>query len=204
MHGCLYNYLRQSTEKVIANVTPVSDIPLSLPEPSWMEEHIPQNRFGQPVDHRDKNSWNSGLEDVGLEELLEVNLINHISPYCLISGPKALLLKSIRQKKFIINVTSSEGQCNYPNKNLFHPHTNMTKAALNMLTRTSGAELVRENIYMNAVDVGWISTGAHESKREKLFDSLRIPPLGPVDGAARILHPIDTISKGMEDWYVCC
>jgi NAD(P)-dependent dehydrogenase (short-subunit alcohol dehydrogenase family) len=193
--------LQLATIRVIANPTPVSEIPLSLPEAVWMENNLTLNRFGQPIDYRDKNSWNAMLNDVGLEELLEVNLINHIAPYCLISGLKALMLKSQQTHKFIINVTSSEGQFSYQNKNIFHSHTNMTKAALNMLTRTSGAEFIQDNIYMNAVDVGWVSTGAHESKREKLFNELRIPPLDPVDGAARIMHPIIAISEGQENWH---
>jgi len=110
------------------------------------------------------------------------------------------MLESKQDRRFIINVTSSEGQFSYPNKNSFHPHTNMTKAALNMLTRTSGAALAQDHIYMNAVDVGWVSTGAHEAKRSRLFDELRIPPLDPADGAARILHPIQIIKEGREEW----
>jgi NAD(P)-dependent dehydrogenase (short-subunit alcohol dehydrogenase family) len=160
------------------------------------QQEIQLNRFGQPIDFRAKNSWNSTLTDVTLEELLEVNLINHISPYQLISGLTPLMLRSNHKDRFIINVTSSEGQFNYPNKNIFHPHTNMTKAALNMLTRTSANDLVRDSIFMNSVDVGWISTGVAESKREKQFNDLKIPPLDPVDGAARILHPIDEVLNG--------
>ena len=195
-------YQQLARPGVIANTTPVSGAPVAtLTEASWINDQLQLNRFGQPVDTRENNSWNAGLNDIGLEELLEVNLINHISPYCLISGLKGLMLKSAFEKRFIINVTSSEGQFNYPNKNTFHPHTNMTKAALNMLTRTSGAELVKEGIYMNAVDVGWISTGAPEPKRQRLFNDLRIPPLDPVDGAARILHPVAAIGEGTENWF---
>lgn len=159
------------------------------------------NRFGQPVDYRDKNSWNSTLEEIGLEELLEVNLINHISPYRLISELKPLMLRSTNRERFIINVTSSEGQFSYANKTLHHPHTNMTKAALNMLTRTSAQEFVKDNIYMTAVDVGWVSTGAVESKREHQFEKLRIPPLDPLDGAMRILHPIGEVREGNTQLY---
>ena len=66
----------------------------------------------------------------------------------------------------------------------------MTKAALNMMTRTSAPSYMEDKIYMNSVDVGWISTGAIESKRERLFEQGSIPPLDCVDGSARILHPI--------------
>lgn len=148
------------------------------------------NRFGQPVDLRAKNSWNSKLEEISTFELLEVNLINHIAPYLLIKGLLSMFEKSSHSKRFIINVTSSEGQFSYSNKTIFHPHTNMTKAALNMLTRTTAVDYAKKQIYMNSVDVGWVSTGAHEALRKKQFEQGFIPPLDSVDGAARILHPI--------------
>lgn len=148
------------------------------------------NRFGQPVDNREKNSWNSTLAEVELTELLEVNLINQISPYVLIKELTKMMHASSFDKKFIINVTSSEGQFSYTNKSMFHPHTNMTKASLNMLTRTSAKEYEKYRIFMNAVDVGWVSTGANEDLRKKQFDKGYIPPLDPVDGASRIMIPI--------------
>jgi NAD(P)-dependent dehydrogenase (short-subunit alcohol dehydrogenase family) len=157
---------------------------------------IPLNRFGQPIDIRTKNSWNATLQDIGLEELLEVNLINHISPYILISELSNWMLQSVHPQRFIINVTSSEGQFSYAHKTIHHPHTNMTKAALNMLTRTAAADYVQKQIYMNSVDVGWISTGAAEEKRARLFEALKIPPLDSVDGAMRIIHPIWAILNG--------
>lgn len=148
------------------------------------------NRFGQPVDYREKNSWNSTLSDIGLQELLEVNLINHIAPYRLIQGLKSCMDQSSHTEKFIINITSSEGIFSYQNKTKYHPHTNMTKAALNMLTRTSAQDLINDQIYMCAVDVGWISTGVSEKIRLKQFDKAVIPPLDSVDGASRVMHPI--------------
>lgn len=148
------------------------------------------NRFGQPVDRRDKTSWNSKLSEIDLVELLEVNLINQISPYVLIRELTPLFQRSTFDKKFIVNVTSSEGQFSYGNKSVFHPHTNMTKASLNMLTRTSAAEYLDYGVYMNAVDVGWVSTGANEALRQRQFAESYIPPLDPVDGAARIMVPI--------------
>jgi len=148
------------------------------------------NRFGNPIDNREKNSWNSTLEEIPMTELLEVNLINQISPYLLIKELSPLMKKSSFKYKFIINVTSSEGQFSYDNKTIFHPHTNMTKAALNMLTRTSAKEYQNYDILMTAVDVGWVSTGAKEALRKRQFEAGYIPPLDSVDGAARIMHPI--------------
>ncbi|PQA96695.1 oxidoreductase [Chryseobacterium shigense] len=182
---------------LIGNGTPISnDKSEFLPLSHENFDVAPANRFGQPKDLRDKNSWNSLMDEIGTEELLEVNLINHISPYLLISALKPLMKKSHSERRHIINVTSTEGQFSYKSKNEFHPHTNMTKAALNMLTKTSAPDFVKDNIFMNAVDVGWISTGAAESKREKLFEKTRIPPLDSVDGAMRIFHPIMQINKG--------
>ncbi len=194
------NLLRYENPKLLGNPTHLAatqDQWLELPDRGTVE----LNRFGQPVDGRDKNSWNSKLEEIGLEELLEVNLINQISPYLMVSELKPLLESSTHAEKFIINVTSSEGQFKYPNKTVFHPHTNMTKAALNMMTRTSAEDFIDSQIYMNAVDVGWVSTGAHEEKRARLFENMQIPPLDSVDGAMRIIHPILAIKNGNKDLF---
>lgn len=159
------------------------------------------SRFGLPVDEREKNSWNSRLDEIGLPELLEVNLINHIAPYILIKELKPLFLESNFVERFIVNVTSTEGMFSYTNKTECHPHTNMTKAALNMMTLTSGKDFVKDNIFMTSVDVGWISTGAKETLRKKQFEAGYIPPLDSVDGASRIIDPIIQGIKGNNNWY---
>lgn len=181
---------------LLPNTIPLSDTVGLIEAGNDLLPDFKLNRFGQPVDERMKNSWNSKLDEVGAYELLEVNLINHISPYLLIKVLKPLLLASAFKEKFIINVTSSEGQFSYSNKTVYHPHTNMTKAALNMLTRTSAHDLVNDHIYMNSVDVGWVSTGVDEQLRARQFERGYIPPLDPVDGASRILHPIEEILNG--------
>ncbi|MFK7933664.1 MAG: SDR family oxidoreductase, partial [Saprospiraceae bacterium] len=174
---------------ITANLTSVLKT-LELPSATTDFNELALNRFGQPVDLRSENSWNTKLENISTYELLEVNLINHISPYLLIRELNPLLEKSSFASRFIINVTSSEGQFSYGNKTAFHPHTNMTKAALNMLTRTSAKDFANRGIFMNSVDVGWVSTGANEELRKRQFAKGYIPPLDSVDGAARILHPI--------------
>lgn len=173
---------------LIANKTPVAKATMLNQHVDI--NHLELNRFGQPIDLRSKNSWNATLQEISMQELIEVNLINQISPYFLIKELLPLLQKSHFLKKHIINVTSSEGQFSYQNKTMFHPHTNMTKAALNMMTLTAAKDFEKNNVYMNAVDVGWISTGAQETLRKKQFEKGYIPPLDPVDGAARIIHPI--------------
>ncbi len=187
-----------AVNKLVENQTPVSDDPKLVEYTSFVQEVPALNRFGQPIDMRDKNSWNSLLEEVSTQELLEVNLINHIAPYILIRELKPFFLRSGFADKFIVNVTSSEGIFSYSNKTKYHPHTNMTKAALNMMTRTSAQEFAEDGIYMSCVDVGWISTGAIESLRKKQFERGYIPPLDSVDGASRIFHPI---CRGIEKEY---
>lgn len=186
--------LAHAQPNLLANQTPVAAYPNTLPLSDELQ--VALNRFGQPVDHREQNSWNSKLADIDLEKLLEVNLINHISPYRLIAGLKTQMLNSRHAERFIVNLTSSEGQFSYPHKTVHHPHTNMTKAALNMLTRTSAADFATDGIYMTAVDVGWVSTGNAESKRAVQFDQLKIPPLDPLDGAMRIVHPVAEVIDG--------
>ncbi|PJJ62594.1 SDR family NAD(P)-dependent oxidoreductase [Chryseobacterium geocarposphaerae] len=180
----------KNNKKLIPNTTEISTEIGKLEYAQNEETNIVLTRFGQPVDNRDKTSWNSTLEEISMYELVEVNLINHIAPYFLIKELKPVMKKSAFKEKFIVNVTSSEGIFSYDNKTIFHPHTNMTKAALNMMTLTSAKEFEKDQIYMTAVDVGWISTGAKESLRKKQFERGYIPPLDSVDGAARILHPI--------------
>lgn len=146
--------------------------------------------FNQPLDERAHNSWTATLSEVSTEELLEVNVINNIAPFILNSRLKPLLEKSAFPTRFIINVTSSEGQFSYSRKTVFHPHTNMTKAALNMMTRTSADDFAGSHILMNSVDVGWVSTGNPIEKKERLAEQGHVMPLDIHDAASRIYDPI--------------
>ncbi|SNR91928.1 SDR family NAD(P)-dependent oxidoreductase [Flavobacterium sp. ov086] len=180
----------QANSNLIANQTAVTKEVKALEYSSGEKTEVQLTRFGQPVDNREKTSWNSTLEEISMYELVEVNLINQIAPYFLIKELKPLFLNSNFEERFIVNVTSSEGIFSYTNKTVFHPHTNMTKAALNMMTLTSAREFAVDSIFMTSVDVGWISTGAKESLRKKQFEEGYIPPLDSVDGASRIFDPI--------------
>ncbi len=145
---------------------------------------------GQPLDLREQNSWTLKQEDVTMQELLEVHIINSFSPYVLINVLKAGMLKSSNRPRFIVNVSAMEGSFSRHNKTANHPHTNMAKAAMNMITRTSASDFVKDDIYMNSVDTGWITEEnpfpRKKAKREKGF----VPPLDEIDGAARIYAPI--------------
>lgn len=186
----------KSNLNLISNQTAIGKEIKALEYGLEEKTEITLTRFGQPVDNREKTSWNSTLEEISMYELVEVNLINQIAPYLLIKELKPLFLNSDFKERFIVNVTSSEGIFSYTNKTIFHPHTNMTKAALNMMTLTSAREFADDSVFMTSVDVGWISTGAKESLRKKQFEKGYIPPLDSVDGACRIFDPIVQGIKG--------
>jgi len=182
--------LKLEAPNCLPNPTPIGGDLKHLALEVDTPESTPLNRFNQPVDSREKTSWNSTLSDISLVELVEVNLINQISPFLLIQSFKKMMERTQQELSFVINVTSTEGLFSHTNKTHFHPHTNMTKASLNMITRTSSEEFSKSNILMNSVDVGWISTGAREELRKQQFEKAYVPPLDSVDGASRILDPI--------------
>ena len=111
----------------------------------------------QQVDLRTVNSWRLRLADVPTVELLEVHLVNAVAPFILNARLKPLMLQVPTRDKHIVNVSAMEGVFYRAYKTDKHPHTNMAKAALNMLTRTSALDYVRDGIHMNAVDTGWIT-----------------------------------------------
>lgn len=147
----------------------------------------------QQIDKRDMNSWKLRLEDVPPVEMLETQLVNVTAPFMLNSLLKPLLQKSPFERKFIINVSAMEGQFNRSSKTHFHPHTNMAKAALNMMTRTSAQDYATDFIFMNSVDTGWITQENPFSIKERLYEEENfVPPLDEIDGLARIYDPIAT------------
>ena len=142
------------------------------------------------VDSRDTNSWLLPLEAVSTRELLEVQLVNSTAPFVLNARLKSLLERSPHARRFIVNVSAMEGQFSR-HKTDFHPHTNMAKAALNMMTHTSAAGYARSGIYMNSVDTGWVTDENPTPKRLRKQDEMGFfAPLDIVDGMARIYHPI--------------
>jgi NAD(P)-dependent dehydrogenase (short-subunit alcohol dehydrogenase family) len=144
------------------------------------------------VDSRDINSWLLPLEEVSAREMLEVTLVNSIAPALLNARLKPLLVRSPFERRFIVNVSAMEGQF-ARHKTIYHPHTNMAKAALNMMTHTSAAGYAREGIYMNAVDTGWVTDENPTAKRLRKQEELGFfAPLDIIDGMARIYHPIAT------------
>ena len=157
------------------------------------EALFPAHRYDedlQQVDLREVNSWRLRMHEVKTPELLEVQLVNAIAPYVLNARLKPLMLRTIGNHKHVVNVSAVEGQFYRSTKTDKHPHTNMAKAALNMMTRTSAPDFVKDGIHMNAVDTGWITDedpAAHAARKANLGFA---PPLDIIDGAARIVDPI--------------
>ena len=148
---------------------------------------------GQQLDLRPTNSWRTVLDNVPLPELLEVLMVNTVAPFILNQHLKPLLAKSPHDRKFIVNVSAMEGNFSRKAKTKFHPHTNMAKAALNMMTRTAALGYVADGIYMTCVDTGWVTDERpfHQAMHEQEKKGFQIP-LDSVDGAARIYDPIVT------------
>jgi NAD(P)-dependent dehydrogenase (short-subunit alcohol dehydrogenase family) len=145
----------------------------------------------QQVDLRDRNSWRLRLAEVSSVELLETQLVNAVAPFVLNARLKPLMLRTPERDKHIVNVSAVEGQFYRRLKTTRHPHTNMAKAALNMMTRTSAADYHADGIHMNSVDTGWVSDEdpVHIAARKTAEQHFH-PPLDIVDGAARIVDPI--------------
>jgi NAD(P)-dependent dehydrogenase (short-subunit alcohol dehydrogenase family) len=145
----------------------------------------------QQVDLRDRNSWRMTLVDVPSVELLEVHLVNAVAPFILNARLKPLMLRTPERDKHIVNVSAVEGQFYRKFKTTRHPHTNMAKAALNMMTRTSATDYHADGIHMNSVDTGWVTDeDPAQVAARKTRDHHFHPPLDIVDGAARIVDPI--------------
>ena len=131
------------------------------------------------------------MADVPAVELLEVQLVNAVAPFLINARLKPLMLRTPERDKHIVNVSAVEGQFYRNFKTSKHPHTNMAKAALNMMTRTSAADYHGDGIHMNAVDTGWVTDeDPVEIAARKIIEERFHPPLDIVDGAARIVDPI--------------
>ncbi|KAL4498493.1 hypothetical protein ABPG72_019611 [Tetrahymena utriculariae] len=179
------------SESVLMNVKPVLEGQKTEKDKLYPEGVVDSN--GIQVDLASKNSWNSKLEEVPLFEFMETQVINAWAPFVLCQKLKDCMTISPEQQKefkFIVNVSSVEGQFHMRNKPVFHPHNNMSKASLNMLTRTAGPQYSQEyNIFMTCVDTGWVSNDM--IPKSFLFDNVyKTTPLDELDGALRVVDPI--------------
>lgn len=218
-HECLHE-LQQLSGQVVANNKNVpvtwhgeepgvglrasaklSQIPYSFDNSLSPAEVFPEGELDadlQQVDLRKTNSWRLKIGEIETTEMLEVQLVNSVAPFVLINRLAELMKKENTGKKHIINVSAMEGKFYRFKKEDRHPHTNMAKAALNMLTHTSASTLAKHGIYMNAVDTGWVTDEdpAELSKKKEQVHDFQ-PPLDIVDGAARVVDPLfDGINTG--------
>ncbi len=156
----------------------------------------------QQVDLRKVNSWRLKLAEVSAIELLEVHLVNAVAPFIINARLKPLMTRVATPDKHIVNVSAMEGQFYRSFKTDRHPHTNMAKASLNMMTRTSAIDYVADGIHMNSVDTGWVTDEDpidHAVQKREMHQFH--PPLDIVDGAARIVDPIFSgINSGEHVW----
>jgi len=201
----LITELQPQPRRLLNTAAELSQVPL-LPEDLFDQKHLfPNGRLDQDlqqVDLRGRNSWRLLIDEVSSVELLEVHLINAVAPFILNGRLKPLLLRTPERDKHVVNVSAVEGQFYRNFKTTRHPHTNMAKAALNMMTRTAAADYHADGIHMNSVDTGWVTDEdpaaiAARKTAEQRFH----PPLDIVDGAARIVDPIITgINTGHHVW----
>jgi NAD(P)-dependent dehydrogenase (short-subunit alcohol dehydrogenase family) len=142
------------------------------------------------------NSWSARIGELDAAEVLETQLVNALAPTLLCDRLLPLLLASPHPRRYVVNVTAVEGRFAVRNKTSGHPHTNMAKAALNMLTRTSGPDLAKRGVYMCSVDTGWITDENPAPKKAALAGDGFRTPLDIVDGAARVYDPIVRGERG--------
>ena len=179
----------------------LSQIPYSFDNTLVTKEVFPEGELDadlQQVDLRKTNSWRLKLGEIETTEMIEVQLVNSVAPFVLCNRLSEVMKKDSTGKKHIINVSAMEGKFHRFFKEDRHPHTNMAKAALNMLTHTAAGTLAKDGIFMNAVDTGWVTDedpAELAKKKQELHDFQ--PPLDIVDGAARVMDPLfDGINTG--------
>ena len=183
----------------------LSQVPLLDEDHAAGSDLFPQGRLDQDlqqIDLRGRNSWRLLMAEVSSVELLEVQLVNAVAPFILNARLKPLMLRTANRDKHIVNVSAVEGQFYRNQKTTRHPHTNMAKAALNMMTRTSAADYETDGIHMNSVDTGWVTDEDPAAiAARKTIEQRFHPPLDIIDGAARIVDPIITgINTGQHVW----
>jgi NAD(P)-dependent dehydrogenase (short-subunit alcohol dehydrogenase family) len=170
--------------------------------PARLQEGVAIDAGGLVPDEHDVNSWVQRVNEVDPVEQLEVQLCNVTAPFILVSQLREAMAASAARRKYVVNVSAMEGQFSRKYKGPGHPHTNMAKAALNMLTRTSAEEMLTDGILMSSVDTGWITDERPHPTKMRLAEEGFRAPLDLVDGAARVYDPIVRGERG-EDLYGC-
>ena len=171
----------------------LSQVRYAYDDATRRDDLFPQGKLDadlQQVDLRHQNTWRLSLAEVPTAEMLEVQLVNAVAPFILCARLKPLMLRVPTEDKHIVNVSAMEGIFSRGPKTDKHPHTNMAKAALNMMTLTASRDYAKDGIHMNAVDTGWVTDedpAVHAERKKEELDFA--PPLDIVDGAARVCDP---------------
>ncbi len=170
--------------------------------------------YGQTLDKRPDNSWSQRLHEVSTLELLEVQLVNAVSPFVLTGRLRPALLRSPHPRRFVVQASAMEGQFNRSEKTEFHPPTNMAKAAMNMMVRTSAQEWARDGIYMNAVDTGWVTDekpypvpcarGRHRTSIRRWIRSMRMARLFDPSHAVSTEPGTPLFGHFLKDYRILC
>ncbi|MBN1208809.1 MAG: SDR family oxidoreductase [Myxococcaceae bacterium] len=183
----------------------LSLLPYVLEQEGDTRALFPEGRMDadlQQVDLRQMNSWRMKLAEVSTAEMLEVHLVNAVAPFILCGKLKPLMMRDRSTPGHIVNVSAMEGSFSRGTKTDKHPHTNMAKAALNMMTLTSAPDYAKDRIFMNAVDTGWVTDedpAMHAERKQQELDFQ--PPLDIVDGAARVVDPVTSaVNTGQYVW----
>ncbi|MBO4208669.1 SDR family NAD(P)-dependent oxidoreductase [Micromonospora echinofusca] len=180
-----------SAARIAVGAAPTTDA--AAGPPAVLDAFFPAGRVdetGQPLDLREVNSWVLRDVDVSPQEWLQVHVVNAFAPFLLTSRLRPLMTASRHPQRYVVQVSAMEGSFSRVGKTVRHPHTNMAKAALNMLVRTVADDYAASGILMNAVDTGWVTDERpHPSKTAQRDLGFR-PPLDVVDGAARVYDPI--------------
>lgn len=171
----------------------LSQIPYSYDHSLNVPEVFPEAELDadlQQVDLRKTNSWRLTLGEIQTAEMLEIQLVNSVAPFVLCNRLIHLMKQDPTGQKHVVNVSAMEGKFLRFKKGGRHPHTNMAKASLNMLTHTAADDLAPFGIFMNSVDTGWVTDEdpAILAKQKQDRHDFQ-PPLDIVDGAARICDP---------------
>ncbi|KAH9259980.1 hypothetical protein BASA81_001741 [Batrachochytrium salamandrivorans] len=184
-----------SSSRILA--AELSQVPLLASDSTSQPHEFPQGAYdvnAQQVDYRSETSWTLKLDQVSTPEAVEVFAVNSLTPFIICSKLKPLLVapRDTNVGKYVVNVSSMEGKFTR-RKDACHPHTNMAKAAMNMMTKTSAQDYVLEDIYMTSVDTGWLSIEAPVPTAVKLVEKNNFQtPIDEVDGASRVLDPVFT------------
>jgi NAD(P)-dependent dehydrogenase (short-subunit alcohol dehydrogenase family) len=141
------------------------------------------NRYGDAKHFCGKiNSWCLRLGEVTPEELEEVMRVNTVGPFLLVQTIAPRIEASDQPRKAIVLTHAREGMFDLSHKSSRHPHTNVAKAGLHMVTHMIQTTY-RSSIPCYGVDPGWISVDEYGPDSVPMGGVL---PLTELDGAAKL------------------